>query len=201
MNDPRLRIVVADDDRDTREYLAEALLRMGHEVVATATNGGDLVEQARARSPDLVITDIKMPKMDGIEAGTEVNRDRQVPIILLSAHHDEELVKRALSAPFMAYLVKPVTEADLRTAVPLAMSRFRELRSLTEEATSLRQAMQDRKLIERAKGILMKRLRIDEEDAYRRMRMLASNQNRKMTEVSRDIAGAEEIFYRLEAIQ
>jgi len=200
MSNPCLRIAVADDERDTREYLAEALPRIGHEVVASAADGRELVDMVRQRSPDLIITDIKMPNLDGIEAGTEANRERSVPVILLSAHHDEELVRRAMAAPFMAYLIKPVIEADLRAAIPLCMSRFHQLRTLSEEAASLRQAMQDRKLIERAKGILMKRLRIDEDDAFRRMRQMASSQNRKMTEISREIAGAEELFHRLEAI-
>jgi AmiR/NasT family two-component response regulator len=200
MSDRRLRVVVADDDRDTREYLAEALGRMGHEVVGVAADGRTLVDLARSTSPDLVITDIKMPSLDGLEAGAAINQDRRVPVILLSAHHDDEMVERAQATPFMSYLIKPVTEADLRVAIPLAMTRYRQLRSLTEEADALRQAMQDRKLIERAKGILMKRLRIDEEDAFRRMRMMASNQNRKMTEISREVAAAEELFHRLEAI-
>jgi two-component system, response regulator PdtaR len=200
VSDQRLRVAIADDDRDTREYLQEALPRMGYEVVGAAADGRLLADLVRASSPDLVISDIKMPNMDGIEAGAEVNRERPVPVILLSAHHDEELVRRAMASPFMAYLLKPVTEADLRVAIPLAMTRFRQVRSLAEEADTLRQAVQDRKLIERAKGIVMKRLRTDEDDAFRRMRMAASNQNRKMTEISRDIAAAEELFLRLEAI-
>jgi len=168
--------------------------------VATAADGRELVEMARGRSPHLVITDVKMPNMDGIEAGTAIDRERPVPIILLSAHHDEETVRRSLAAPFMSYLIKPISEADLRAAIPMCMIRHKELRALSDEAATLRQTIQDRKVIERAKGILMKRLRIDEDEAFRRMRQMASSQNRKMTDLSREINGAEEVFHRLELI-
>jgi response regulator NasT len=200
MSEERLRIAVADDDRDIREYLEEVLPRLGYEVVASAGNGLDLADQVRRIKPDLVITDIRMPDMDGIELSKEINRDRQVPVILLSAHYDNELVRRAASDHIMAYLIKPITEADLKTAVPVAMLRFRHFMALANEAASLRQALEDRKLIEKAKGILMRRLRIDEEDAFRRLRMLASSQNRKLVEVGREVVSADEVFRQLETI-
>jgi AmiR/NasT family two-component response regulator len=200
MSEERLRIAVADDDRDIREYLEEVLPRLGYEVTASAANGKQLAEQVRRQRPDLVVTDIKMPDMDGIELAQEINRHAQVPVILLSAHHDADLVSRASADHIMAYLVKPINEADLKTAIPIAMLRFRHFQALAEEAASLRQALEDRKLIEKAKGILMRRLRVDEEDAFRRLRMLASSQNRKLIEVGREIAEADEVFRRLEGI-
>lgn len=200
MSDKRLRVAVADDDRDTREYLQEVLPRLGYEVVAGAGTGRALAEQVRATRPDLVITDIKMPEMDGIEAAQLISREAAIPIILLSAHHDDDLVNRASAGNVMSYLVKPIGEANLKTAIPLALARFRHMQALTDEAASLRQALEDRKVIEKAKGILMKRLRIDEQDAFRRMRMLASSQNRKLIEVCRQIIGVDDVFGQIEAI-
>jgi response regulator NasT len=199
MNAEHLCVAVADDERDIREYLQEMLPRLGCEVAAVAA-GRQLVELARLTAPDLILTDIKMPDMDGISAAQEINRERPTPVILLSAHHEEDLVRRAAEANVMSYLVKPINEADLRTAIPLAMARFRERQSLAAEAAQLRQALEDRKRIEKAKGILMKRLGIDEPEAFRRMRMLASSHNRKLVEVAQEVSGADEVFQRIEAI-
>ncbi len=197
MNRP-LRIVVAEDDRDVRDYLRETLPRLGHEVVAAAANGRELVERARALAPDLVITDIKMPDLDGIEASIAVNRDKQMPVILVSAHDDAETLTRVGADHIMGYLIKPVSESQLKTAIALAMMRFQQFQALIREAADLRQALEDRKLIERAKGIVMKRLRVDEEEAFRRVRKLASDQNLKLVEVSRRVIAAEEVFQQMD---
>jgi response regulator NasT len=193
-----LRVAVADDERDTREYLQEVLPRLGHQVVAVTETGRQLVERSRERRPDLIITDIKMPDMDGIEAAAQVNRDRQVPVILVSGHDDPNLVVRAGQEHIMAYLLKPVREADLRNAIYLAMLRFEQFQKLAKEAADLRQAMEDRKVIERAKGILMKRARIDEPEAFRRLQRLASDKNKKLVEIAHTILLAEEAFQPLE---
>src|SRR4051812_3239614 len=195
-----LRVAVADDERDVRDYMQDVLTRLGHQVVAVAETGRQLAEQVKAVAPDLVITDIKMPDMDGIETSLAVNRDRQVPVILVSAHHDAELLTRAGADHIMGYLVKPVKEADLKTAISLAMQRFGQFLALAREASDLRQALEDRKLIERAKGVLMKRLRVDEEESFRRLRKLSSDRNRKLVEVAREVVGAEDIFHRLDAL-
>ena len=124
MNKP-LRIAVADDEKEMREYMREVLPRLGHEVVAVAENGRQLVEQVKATVPDLVIADIKMPDMDGITTSTEVNRERQVPVALVSAHHDAEILTRLGSDHIMGYLVKPFRFEEL-TEVVRAAARFRE---------------------------------------------------------------------------
>ena len=193
-----LRVAVADDERDMREFMQELLPRLGHEVVAVAETGAQLAEQVQAFRPDLVITDIKMPDMDGIETSLAVNRDLQVPVILISAHHDAETLTRVGADHIMGYLVKPVTEADVKAAIALAMTRFDQFLALRREATDLRQALDDRKVIEKAKGVLMKRLRVDEEEAFRRMRKLASDRNQKLVEVGRIIIAAEEVFHHLD---
>jgi len=189
-----LRIAVADDERDIREYLQEVLPRLGHEVVAVAENGVQLVERCRTARPDLVIADVKMPDMDGLDATTAINQDRQVPVVLVSAHHDDAILGRLGREPVMGYLVKPIGEADLKAAITVAMLRFRHFQELHREASDLRQALEDRKVIERAKGVLMHRLRVDEEEAFRRLRSAASAQNRKLIEVGRQILEAETIF-------
>jgi response regulator NasT len=193
-----LRIAVADDERDIREFLRELLPRLGYEVVAAAATGRELVEQVRTTSPDLVITDIRMPDMDGLEAAAAVNRDKRIPVILLSAHHDAELLARLGEDHIMAYLVKPVKEADLKTAIPVAMLRFQHFLAVAKEASDLRQALEDRKVIERAKGAVMKRVGVDEEEAFRRLRKLASDDNRKLADAAQQVVAAEEVFRRLD---
>ena len=195
-----LRIAVAEDERDMREYLQEALSRLGHEVVAVADSGRRLVEQCRAVDPDLVIADITMPDGDGIEASAAVNRVKKTPVILVSAHHDAALLERAAANPVLAYLVKPIKEPDLAAAIAVALSRFRQAQAAEKEAADLRQALEDRKVIERAKGAVIKRLGLEEDEAFRRMRSLASNQNRKLVEVARAVLAAEEIYHQLEQL-
>jgi len=169
-------------------------------VTAAASTGRELLERCRHERPDLIITDIKMPDLDGISMTETLERDGPVPVILLSAHHDADLIARAGTDHIMAYLIKPVSEADLKAAIPLAMQRFRQMQVLAEESAGLRQALEDRKMIEKAKGILMRRLRIEEEDAFRRLRMLASSQNRKVIEVGRQVIAADEVFHQLEQL-
>jgi response regulator NasT len=194
-----LRIVLADDERDTREYLQELLSRWGHQVAA-AGSGRQLAELCRAVNPDLVITDVRMPDLDGIEAALQVNRDREVPVILVSAFHDPALLARAAAPHIMAYLTKPIKEADLQAAVALALQRFEHYRTARAEVASLRQALEDRKLVERAKGIIMRRLGVEEAEAYRRLRQFASGRNRKLPEVAQLILNAEEMFAALEGV-
>jgi response regulator NasT len=193
-----LRIVIADDDRDMREYLQEALTRLGHQVAGMAERGRQLAEFCRTIRPDLVITDIRMPDMDGLEAAAAINRDRPVPVILVSAHHDQDILTRLGDAHIMGYLVKPITEANLKTAIVLAMLRYQHFLALSKEAADLRQALEDRKVIERAKGILMRRLGVDEEEAFRRLRTLASSQNLKLVDVGRRVLASEDIFAQLD---
>jgi response regulator NasT len=189
-----LKIAVADDELDMRDYFQKILPLLGHQVVAVARDGRELVERCRAVRPDLVITDIKMPDMDGIDAAARIYRDAPVPIILVSAYHDPEFIRRAEEDHVMAYLVKPIKQPDLEPAIAIAMRRFQQFQSLQKEATDLKQALEDRKVIEKAKGILMKKANLDEHEAFRRLQKLASDKNRKLIEIAQMILTAEEAY-------
>jgi response regulator NasT len=187
----RLRIAIADDERDMRDYFARILPRLGHEIVATAQNGRELVERCHASCPDLLILDIRMPEMDGLDALEEICSVRPLPAILVSAYNDPDLVQRAEENYVMAYLVKPVKQAELSPAIALAMRRFEQLEALKKETRDLRQSLEDRKLVERAKGLLVARLRVDESEAFRHMQKLAMQSNQKLVDVARGIVAEE----------
>jgi len=187
-----LRIVIADDEARMRDYLWTSLERMGHQVVAAAKNGQELIEQSRSLQPQLIITDIKMPDMDGIQAAGEVCREEPMPVILISAFNDPDYIQRATRNHILAYLVKPIKDTDLEPAIAIAMERFRQFEALRREAENSKQALEDRKTIERAKGILMKRTGLDEPDAFRRLQKLASSKSQKMVDIARMIVTAEE---------
>ncbi len=153
-----------------------------------------MVEGCRNTRPDLIITDIKMPDMDGLDAVREICRGEPIPIILVSAYHDAVLLERARAEHILAYLVKPIKQADLEPAITVAMLRFEEFRALRKEAGELRAALEDRKIIERAKGLLMKKTGLDEPEVFRRLQKLSRDQNQKMVEVARMIIRAEEAF-------
>jgi response regulator NasT len=187
-----LRIAIADDEQDMREYLQETLTDLGHQVIIVARTGGELVAQCRAQHPDLVITDIKMPDLDGIDAAKQIYRETPVPVILVSAFHDQELINRAEADHILAYLVKPIKNADLEPVIAIAMRRFEQFQELRKQAADLQQALADRKVIERAKGILMKVGDMDESAAFRRLQKLASDNNKKLVEVAQMIVFTEE---------
>ncbi|MEX2558658.1 MAG: ANTAR domain-containing protein, partial [Pirellulales bacterium] len=151
-------------------------------------------EHCRASHPELLITDVKMPQLDGIEAAEQVCKDQPIPVILVSAYHDHELLGRAQEGHVMAYLVKPIEEADIEVAIGIAMRRFEQFQAVSKEASDLRQALENRKLIERAKGIVMKHSGLDEQGAFRRLHKMSWDQNRKLVEIARMILLAEEVF-------
>ena len=141
-----------------------------------------------------MISDIKMQDMDGIDAAKEICRSEAVPIILVSSYHDKELIDRASADYILGYLIKPVRKADLETAIAIAMRRFEEYQVLRMEADHYRQTLANRKIIERAKGILMKKAGISETDAFQRLQALAQEKNRKLVDIAQSILTAEEAF-------
>jgi response regulator NasT len=186
-----LRIAVADDEPDMRDFFEKMLPLCGHQVVSLAETGRELVQHCRDLKPDLVITDIKMPDMDGIEASMEICRERPVPVILVSAYHDPELIERAEGDHVLAYLVKPIGKVDLQPAIAVAVRRFNELETLRRETSDLRQALSDRKVIEQAKGILMRVTGIAEKDAFRRLQELAAEKNQKLIDAANTVVSLD----------
>jgi response regulator NasT len=183
----KLRVAIADDEADMRLFLQGVLTRLGHEVVAMAETGRQLVESCSLEHPDLVITDIKMPDMDGLEAAAQIYRNALVPIIVVSAYHDPQFIERAEQNHIAAFLVKPIKASNLDPAISVVMKKFEEFLDLQKEASDLRQTLEDRKVIERAKGILMKQAQLDEETAFRRLQKLASSKSQKLAVVARTI--------------
>lgn len=194
-----LRIAVAEDEPLMRTYLQETLTVLGHQVVLLAKTGRELVQEYQAHKPDLVITDVRMPDMDGLDAAAAIYANELLPIIVVSAHHDPDLIERAERNHVVAYLVKPIKQEDLAPAIAIAMRRFQEFQATRQEADNLRQALEDRKILERAKGILMKRTGLDEPEAFRRLQKLARDNNRKLVDIARNIVMAEEAFQKAEA--
>lgn len=174
--------------------LAAMLENLGHEVVGKAKNGKECVELAGQTSPDLIITDIKMPEMDGLKALNLILADMRVPVIVLTAYSDTELIQEADELGVSAYLAKPVSETALKPAIALAVSRFQQLQLLKEEVGSLKDALEDRKLVERAKGIIMDKQKLSESEAFKFLQKQSSKRNMKMAELSKMIIDASELL-------
>jgi response regulator NasT len=189
-----LRILIADDESIRMMSLRKQLAALGHRVVAEASNGEEAVALAAATQPDLAILDIKMPVADGIEAAQQITHARPIPIILLTAYNEAELVERAAQANISAYLMKPVAEEDLLPAITLALIRFRQFEALRREVSDLREVLEARKIIERAKGILVRRLDLTEEEAFRRLQKQSQDSNRKLAEVAEAIVMADRLL-------
>ncbi len=178
------RILIAEDETIIRLDLRELLERAGFEVCAEARDGVEAVELARQTQPDLAVLDVKMPRLDGIEAARRILGDRPIPIVMLTAFDQQELVARAVEAGVFGYLVKPFRESDLLPAIETARARHEELSALREEAESLAEALAARKAIERAKGLLMEREDLSEQDAFARLRKASQVSGRPLRVVA-----------------
>jgi AmiR/NasT family two-component response regulator len=179
-----MRILLAEDETIIRLDLREILERAGFEVCAEARDGEEAVELASSAKPDLAILDVKMPKLDGIDAAKRILGERPIPIVILTAYGQEELVSRAVEAGVFGYLVKPFRESDLLPAIRAARARHSELQALREEAESLSEALATRKVVERAKGLLMEREHLAEEEAFVRLRRASQVSGRPMRVVA-----------------
>jgi AmiR/NasT family two-component response regulator len=189
-----LRILLADDESIRVMSLRVQLAALGHKVVAEASTGSEAVALAESHQPDLAILDIKMPVMDGIEAAERITQAHPIPIILLTAYSEAQLVERAAQANISAYLMKPVSEEDLLPAITLALTRFKQFQALRQEIVDLREALEARKTIERAKGILMRRLNLSEDEAFRRLQRQSQETNRKLAQVAEAIVVADQML-------
>jgi two-component system, response regulator PdtaR len=191
---PAIRILLAEDNDLVAITLEEQLKGLGYDVVGIARSGAQAIELATKLQPDLIIMDIRMPEMEGTEAASRINQQRAVPILMLTAYTDRETIRKAEQAGALGYLVKPVNEAELTPAINIAMARFRELQALRNEVSELQESLEARKLIERAKGILMMRLGLSERDAYERLRQRARDKRAKMKDIAQTIIDAEELL-------
>ena len=190
----KLRIVIADDDGVTLMVLRKILTSIGHEVVGEAGDGEQAVALAKELVPDLCILDIRMPKMEGIQATREIQANRPTPVVIVSAHTETGLGVEAASVGAHAYLVKPFTENQIRPAIELALTSFEKSQQLEGELHKATEAVEHRKLVERAKGILMRQSGLGEEAAYLRLQKTARDGNRKLIEVARAVIMADQMI-------
>jgi len=188
-----LKVVVVEDDPTTRLFLRETLEKCGHQVVGEADTGTDMVRVVLETTPDLVVFDIHLPHLDGIEALRQIYRERVVAAVAITGDRDEELIRRAMEEHVLAYLLKPVEDYQLGPTILMARARFEELRELASENANLRQSLQNRKIIERAKGVLMKRYRWTEAEAFRRLQRGAMNRRTTMVELAQDVLNGIEV--------
>ena len=182
-----LRIVIADNESIIRMDLKELLEEAGHEVIGQAVDGVRAVELARKYRPDLVIMDIKMPEMDGIAAATIISNEKLAPVLLLTAFSQKEIVEKAKDSGVLGYLVKPVKEANLFPAMEIAISRFQEFMELERELDDVKKSLETRKILDRAKGILMEAHGLSETEAYRRIQQYSMSKRKSIREVAEAI--------------
>jgi response regulator NasT len=183
----RTRVIIADDESIIRMDLREMLTNLGYLVVGEVGDGRSTVNLARELRPDVVIMDIKMPDMDGIEAAKILTEERIAPVILLTAYSQKDLVERAKVAGVVGYMVKPFREADLAPAIEVALARFKEFEAVHREVDDLQLALETRKLVDRAKGILMDTQGLKESDAFRKIQKMSMNTRKPMKEVAEAI--------------
>lgn len=187
------RIVVADDEALIRMDVKEMLTTLGYVVVGEAGDGRSAVNQARELRPDLVIMDIKMPELDGIDAARILTEEAIAPVLLVTAYSDQDLIERAKQAGVVGYIVKPFLETDLSPAIEVPMARYREFQTLCSELKDTQETLETRKVVERAKGLLMDSQGLKEAEAFRKIQRLSMNTRKSMREVAEAILLAHEL--------
>ncbi|MCC6312952.1 MAG: response regulator [Thermomicrobiales bacterium] len=189
----RARILIADDESLIRLDLREMLTELGHDVIGEAADGQAALDLARKLQPDLVIMDIKMPGVDGIAAAEELTREKIAPVVLLTAYSDQGLVERAREAGVVGYVVKPFRPTELMPVIELSLARFDEFRSLEQEIGDLKEALETRKVVERAKGVLMESYGLRESEAFHRIRKTSMDTRKSMRDVAEALLLAHEM--------
>jgi response regulator NasT len=187
------RLVIADDESIIRMNLKETLVGLGYLVVGEAGDGASVIHVARELKPDLVLMDIKMPKLDGIQAARILTEEKIAPVLLLTAYSDRDLVDRAKEAGVVNYVVKPFREAELLPAIEIAMARYQEFLEMDKQISDLKETLDTRKIVERAKGILMDTQGLKEAEAFRKIQQLSMNTRKSMKEIAQAILLANEI--------
>ena len=197
----RWRIIIADDESLIRLDLREMLAHLGYEVIAEAGDGRSAVDLARKLRPDLLVMDIKMPDLDGISAAEELTRERIAPVVLLTAYSDQGLVERAREAGVVGYVVKPFREAELMPVIELSRARFDEFTTLEREVGNLKEALETRKVVERAKGVLMEVHGLREAEAFHRIRRTSMDARKSMKDVAEAILLAHEMDFSISSAE
>ncbi|HLH79603.1 MAG TPA: response regulator [Chthonomonas sp.] len=193
MSESKLRIVIADDEPIIRLDLKKMLEDSGYEVVGEAGDGVRALELVRNLKPDVVILDIKMPEMDGIDAARIITEEKIAPVLLLTAYSQIDLVNRAKDAGVYSYLVKPFKQADLMPQIEVAVARWEAYQKIEEQAASLEEKLETRKVVDRAKGILMDQYGLKEQEAFRRIQVQSMNTRKSMREIAEAIIIAHNI--------
>lgn len=190
-----MRVLVAEDDPLIAIALAERLRSLGHEPIGPAHDGEQAIELARASLPDLYLFDVEMPALDGLEAAAQLARHGlRRPVVVVTGVDDPSLVERSIASGVSAYLCKPVDSRELAAAIELAAARHAEFRALEAEVDRAQQALEDRKLVERAKGLLMSALDLSEPDAFRRLQLAARQRNLRLADVARRIVEQQSLL-------
>jgi len=187
----KLRILLADDEAILRLDLREMLTEVGHEIAGEAVNGEEAVNMARSLKPDFIIMDVKMPGMDGISAAEIIAAENIAPVLLLTAYSQQDIVDKAKNAGVIGYLVKPVREEQLFPAMEIAVSRFAEIQTLNKEVGNLKESLETRRLLDRAKGILMTVHGMTEQEAYRKMQQYSMLKRITLKELAERIIVAD----------
>jgi len=188
-----LRVIVAEDETIIRLDLKERLEGASHQVIGEAGDGETAVHMARELRPDLVVMDIKMPAMDGIEAARRLTEERIAPVVLVTAHGEQGLIERASEAGVIGYCLKPLRDKDLESAISVALSRYSEFQEMSQTAVDLSEQLETRKSVERAKGILMTKHDLPEPEAFKRIQKMSMDRRRSMREIAEAIILAEDI--------
>ncbi len=186
-SDPKPRVLVAEDEALIRMDLVELLTGEGYDVVGQAADGEQALAMARELEPDLVVMDVKMPKMDGITAAEHIAEERIAPVVMLTAFSQRDLVDRARQAGAMAYVVKPFDASDVVPAIEIALARFDEIRAVEDEVADLQERLDSRRIVEQAKGLLMEGLGLSEPEAFRFIQKTAMDLRKSMREVAQGV--------------
>jgi AmiR/NasT family two-component response regulator len=190
-----VRVLIAEDDPVIGLALSERLRSLGHEPLGPAGDGDEAIELARAETPDVYLFDVVMPKVDGLEAAATLARDGlRRPVVVVTGVDDPTLIERAIATGVSAYLTKPVDSRELEAALALAAARHAEFEALEAEVDRAQQALEDRKLVERAKGLLMSALGLSEQDAFRRLQRTARERNLKLAQVAAQIVEQQDLL-------
>lgn len=195
-----MRVLIGEDEPPVAEALQAALESLGYAVAGIAHDGIDTLAKAEALDPQLILLDIRMPQMDGVEAAGKIMARRPVPIILITAHAESSLIERAVQAGVMAYLVKPFKPQELAAAIRIALARFADLMALRKDVVTLKEALILRRQVEQAKGILTQRMRISEAEAHKRLQQLARQERCTLAAAARRVIAADQFFANLETL-